>query len=124
MQPDDPTTGQFSLVQLSWIWFATAAALLIAGSIYAAYAYDRIPDPIVAHWNLMMDPDRYAAKSLVRIFSISGTGILIVSILFIFSSIIRVTAIAGHSKTGGYESVFDRAANQSDLNPIDIIRNQ
>jgi len=120
-------TEWLSLIKLSWIWFAAAAVLLIAGSIYAVYAYDRIPDPIVAHWNLAMDPDRYVAKSLVRILAISGTGILIISILYIFSLIIHVTAISGRSKLGGYEPVFNQATDKSeetDEEPSERVREQ
>ena len=113
MQPDEPMTEWLSLIKHSWIWFAAAAVLLIGGSIYAVYAYDRIPDPIVAHWNLAMDPDRYAVKSLVRVLAISGTGILIVLILFLFSWIVRITVVSGYTKLGGYDPIFDPSRTSS-----------
>ncbi len=116
-----------SLIKLSWIWFASAAVLLIAGSVYAVYAYDRIPDPIVVHWNLAMDPDRYADKSLARILAISGAGLLIIAILYLFSSIVRVTAIAGHSKSGGYEPVSGHTteqAKEASEDPAERVRQQ
>jgi len=126
-QPEGSMSEWRSLLKYSWLWFATSALLLLGGAIYAVYAYARIADPIVGHWNLAMEPDRYIEKSLIRVLAIPAAALLIVLILSAISSIVRITVISVRPKRGAGQPVPEPAKkpiSEETPDPSELARRQ
>ncbi len=65
---------------LPWGWYLASGLVLVGMVVYIACRYPDIPDRFPTHWDIHMQPDEYADKSLLTVFTMPIIGLMTASV--------------------------------------------
>jgi len=75
-------TARVSLRTLPWGWYAASLVVVLAGVVDALVRYPALPETIPVHFNSNMEPDGWAAKSLLAVLGLPLINLGTLAIMF------------------------------------------
>lgn len=76
------TSGKGRIKDMPKIWYVISVAFCILALLYSFYVYPSLPDVLIKHWDINMQPDSWAPKSIGTIIAMPIVSLSMIALMF------------------------------------------